>query len=100
MSKMSDIALQLDEQAVELGFTDHLEALGSGYEWGTKDNGEVFLFNPEKEQEEAHKLWLREKENLIKRLEDLYNKLCFMDIEDKFLQVVDDAIEFVKRGEI
>lgn len=70
MSKMSNIAMQLDEKAVELGFADHLEALGNGYEWGVGQDGEAFLFKPEDEQEKAHEAWLEEKENLLYLLKE------------------------------
>ena len=70
MSKMSNIAMQLDEKAVELGFADHLEALGNGYEWGVGQDGEAFLFKPEDEQEKAHEAWLEERDSVIESLDN------------------------------
>lgn len=65
MSKMNDIALQLDERAVELGFADHLEAMANGYDWGVGEDGAAFLFNVEDEQEKAHEAWLKERDEVL-----------------------------------
>ena len=96
MSKMNDIALQLDERAVELGFADHLEALGNGYEWGIKDNGEAFLFNPKEEQEKAHKTWLEERDEVLNDL-DIVAHSDAVPFEHK--EIVKQAIEFIRKGE-
>lgn len=95
---MNDIALQLDERAVELGFADHLEALGNGYEWGIKDNGEAFLFNPKEEQEKAHEAWLEEKQQVLDELTDVIHddELDWGEIVRK----VEHAIEFIEKGEM
>lgn len=65
MSKMSDIAMQLDESAVELGFADHLEAMGNGYDWAVNNDGTAYLFKLEDEQQKAHEAWLKEREEVL-----------------------------------
>lgn len=93
MSKMNDIALQLDERAAELGFADHLEALGNGYEWGIKDNGEAFLFNPKEEQEKAHKAWLKERDDILDDLEHLKN--IYKEVKPDE-DIIERTINFIK----
>ena len=90
MSKMADIALQLDERAVELGFADHLEALGNGYEWGIKDNGEAFLFNPKEEQEKAHEAWLKERDRVLEILDLVADVLD--EINDGLVKTGDEEL--------
>lgn len=96
MSKMSEIALQLDERAVELGFADHLEALGNGYEWGIKDNGEAFLFNPKEEQEKAHEVWLEEENKVLADLKYLMEETD----DDDTKEALKRAIDFIEKGEM
>ena len=96
MSKTSDLALQLDERAVELGFADHLEALGNGYDWGVNESGEAFLFKQTDEQEKAHEAWLEEKKKVLEGLDYLLRGYPYT-LEDA--QKVIDAIAFIKRGE-
>ena len=103
MSKMADIALQLDERAVELGFADHLEALGNGYEWGIKDNGEAFLFNPKEEQEKAHEAWLKERDEVLDGLDSLIRTEVFQKrvlgddyIDAGEMEILTHAVRFIK----
>ncbi len=105
MSKMNDIALQLDERAVELGFADHLEALGNGYEWGVKDNGEVFLVNPKEEQEKAHEAWLEEREEVFEMIDNM--KKDIIDSVDKkeghpryWVDTLERIYTFIEKGEM
>lgn len=104
MSKMNDIALQLDERAVELGFADHLEALGNGYEWGVKGNGEAFLFNPKKltEQEKAHEAWLKEKHEILHRLESIKEDIIDLTDNPDYVTIdeLDEVIDFIEKGEM
>ena len=71
MSKMSNIAMELDERAVELGFADHLEAMANGYDWGVGEDGTAFLFKVEDEQEKAHEAWLKERDEVLGGLTNL-----------------------------
>lgn len=112
---MSQLHAELSEQAYDLGFKSIEEAEANGYivdyekqrlvqSNKLQENNLIEAIDGldklQKELEKAHNEWLREKGNIIKRLEDLHNKLCFVDIEDKFLQVVDDTIGFIKKGEV
>ena len=103
MSKMNDIALQLDERAVELGFADHLEALGNGYEWGIKDNGEAFLFNLKEEQEKAHEAWLEEKHEILHLLESIKEDIIDLNGGNNnhvAIDELDQVIDFIEKGEM
>lgn len=71
MSKMSNIAMELDERAVELGFADHLEAMANGYDWGVGEDGVAFLWKAEDEQEKAHEAWLKERDEVLGGLMNL-----------------------------
>ena len=94
---MSNVALDLDEHAAELGFADHLEAMANGYDWAVKDDGTAYLFKRKDPQEEAHAAWLKEKEEVLAGLESCLetsecSPACDIDIKR--------AIEFIKRGEV
>lgn len=65
MSKMSNLALELDELAVELGFEDLEDAMNNGYEWVQDDNNEPHLVKIEDEQEKAHEAWLEEQQIVL-----------------------------------
>lgn len=69
MSKMSNISMELDERAVELGFADHLEAMANGYDWGVGEDGVAFLFKIEDELEKAHEAWLKERDEVLDGLD-------------------------------
>lgn len=75
MSKMSNIAMELDEHAVELGFVDHLEALANGYDWRIDETGVAKLFKNQDPQEEAHKAWLEEQEHALNVLDVVHDVL-------------------------
>ena len=76
MSKMDQLHLTLDEQAVELGFEGLGEALMKGYDvdyekgklvrrgLGYSETVEYLA----KEQEKAHEAWLKERDDLCERL--------------------------------
>lgn len=98
MSKMSEIAMLLDDQAVELGFESYEEALAKGYE---VDYEERKLVNPyvlNREQEEAHEAWLKEKEKVLADLEEL--RLGFVEggYQDE-IKALERVIEFIEKGE-
>lgn len=96
MSKMSNIAMELDERAVELGFADHLEAMANGYDWGVGEDGVAFLWKAEDEQEKAHEAWLKEREEVLGELISVYNDI---DVPKDLKKYIKHAIEFVKKGE-
>lgn len=93
MSKMSNIALELDEHAIELGFADHLEALANGYGWRIDENKIARLFKLKDPQDEAHESWLKEKACALEGLEDLRKRIPCDWAET--IDVLDRAIEFI-----
>lgn len=83
MSKMSEIAMELDDQAIELGFESYEEAIAKGYE---VDYEERKLVNPyvlDREQNEAHKAWLKEKDKMLSILKDVQSDIAeWLDNKD------------------
>ena len=65
MSKMGQLNFVLQEQAEELGFETVQEALDNGYE---VDYEKQVLIDP---QEAAHEAWLKEKEEILQKLQKL-----------------------------
>ncbi len=68
MSKMSQLAMELDEQAVELGFRDREDAMNNGYEV-MSDGNFARLVETKTEEDKAYEAWLEEREEVIKSLE-------------------------------
>lgn len=100
MSKMSQLHAELSEQAYELGFESIGEAEQAGYgvDW---ENAK--LVKLEDEQEKAHKAWLEEKEEILRRLQNLYDELVYIKTDDfnmEYLETVKASMEFIKRGEV
>lgn len=105
MSKMSQLHLTLDEQAVELGFEGLGEALMKGYDvdyekgklvrrgLGYSETVEYLA----KEQDKAHKAWLKEREEVLGELISVYNDI---DVPKDLKKYIKHAIEFVKKGEV
>lgn len=101
MSKISQLQMELTEQAYELGFNSLEEALINGYEVDyeehklvnpyvlEKDYKEVF-----KEYEKAHKAWEKEKQTVIGDLKNLLIHNAF-DFD-----IIKRAIEFIEKGEV
>ena len=104
--------MQLQEQAEELGFETVQEALDNGCVVGTELFGDApRLIKPidmQKELEEAHKAWLKEKEKVLEELESLltFNKdnactpyeVSYM--LEKSLDKIKHAIDFIEKGEV
>ena len=106
MSKIGRVSLDLADQANELGFSTVSEALDNGYRIEWLSDGEVELRKSRKspaqktfdeEQEEAHGAWLKEKEEVLEGL-DIVVHSDAVPFEHK--EIVKDAIEFIKRGEV
>lgn len=98
MSKMSQLHAELSEQAAELGFESIGEAEQAGYgvDW---ENAK--LIKIEDEQEKAHQAWLKEREEVLERLEKKQDKLKRMLCDDTGLyDLITDAINFIKKGEM
>lgn len=93
MSKMSNLALELDELAVELGFEDLEDAMNNGYEWVQDDNNEPHLVKIEDEQEKAHEAWLKERDEVLDGL-DIVAHSDSVPFEHK--EIVKGAIKFIR----
>lgn len=104
MSKMSDLHLELTEQANELGFETIQDAVNSGYVVDY-ERGKLVKYGlgyPEtveylmKEQEKAHEAWLKEKACALEGLEDLRKRIPYDWTET--IDVLDRAIKFIKEA--
>lgn len=87
MSKMSRIAMELDEQAVEWGFRDRedAEAHGLAVAYG-KEGAYLYKPQPEDEQLKAHKAWLEEKKEVLGKI-------------DEVIDYLKEVAKFIKKGE-
>lgn len=94
MSKIGRVNLELQEEANELGYGTVQEAIADGWE----ANEVAATLTKKDELEEAHKAWLKEKEEVIKGLVDCYKHLHGFppEVYDKILR----AIEFLEKGEV
>lgn len=88
--------MELDDQAMELGFESYEEALAKGYKWVVGAQGNARLYKPSEELESAHEAWLKEKAGVLADLEEMKNGL---DDQDE-LDALDRAINFINRGEV
>lgn len=68
MSKMADIALQLDEQAVEYGLQGYQEALEQGFTYEVAEDGTATITPPSNGLEMAHEAWLKERDYHVSSL--------------------------------
>lgn len=94
---MSQLHAELTEQASELGFESIYEAEQHGYE---ADLENAKLIKVEDEQDKAHEAWLKEREDIYKRLNELYNELVYIGIDEEYLATINDTIDFIKKGEM
>ena len=101
MSKIGQVNFELQEQANELGFETVQEALDNGYVVGTELFGDApRLIKPidmQKELEEAHKAWLKEKEKV---LEDLNYLAKVYDNVNPDMYIIKRTIDFIEKGEV
>lgn len=109
MSKMSQLAMELDEQAAELGFRDYIEAELHGW----RVNYETHKLEPPvvqpslnemEELKKAHEAWEKEKEKVLANLsllrDQLSNEVSHYNIMGKDdWEIIEDAINFVEKGE-
>ena len=104
MSKMSQLAMELDEQSAELGYDGLQDALNNGYTVVYDEDDRVHLekIDIEKEQEKAHKAWLKEKEEVIDSLNNaIYHNRKNNDGKGTYEQIVmQRAKEFIEKGEV
>lgn len=97
MSKMSEIAMELDDQAVELGFESYEEAIAKGYDICYGEEG-AYLYKPQPEDEQlkAHKAWLEERDDILDDLEHLKN--IYKEVKPDE-DIIERTINFIKKGE-
>lgn len=94
-----DRIIQLQECAEELGFSTITEALDAGYHEVQDLVAGTFKLEKIDEQEKAHEAWLAERETILRKLDNLYNEMVALDMTDEQLTILNDTIEFIKRGE-
>ena len=111
MSKMSELAMELDDQAMELGFEGYEEALAKGYEWVIDTRGNAVLYKASEELDKAHEAWLEEKRKILNELNSILNAIngqAYNNFSDYELltfiknnkQIIAKAIEFIEKGEM
>ena len=95
---MSELHVELSEQAYDLGFNSLDDALNAGYEIDYTESRLVKHGCCElaREQEKAHQAWLKEKQELLDRAEEMWVSPNFDDL----LELMKDLVEFIKRGEV
>ena len=92
MSKMSELAMELDDQAIELGFESCEEALAKGYEVDYENRTLVNPYVLDREQEKAHEAWLKERDIVVG---DLMNLLIHRAFDH---DIIERAIKFIKEA--
>lgn len=97
MSKMSEIVMELDDQAMELGFESYEDAIERGG-YTTYFNGTTYVLAKANadEQEVAHEAWLKEKQELLTRADKVWEN----PDHDDLLALVSDLVVFIKKGEV
>lgn len=105
MSKIGNFNLEMTEKVNELGYDTVEEAIADGW-----DSNEFYAsYHEEKRNEldEAHKAWLKEKEEVIKGLEDLLqlwnSKYTNSEVAyalSKSQEKIGKAIKFIKEAEM
>ena len=108
MSKMSQLHAELSEQAASLGYETLEQALNDGYvvdyENGKLiENGMGYSDTVKylvKEHQKARAEWLKERDEVLKGLDDLYDELVYIGIDDEYLATLNNTINFIKKGEV
>lgn len=98
MSKMSQLHAELSEQAYELGYLTLDQALADGYEVDYRTSR---LEKSVDGREQAHNDWLKRKELILKALNNLYDNYVEGSFKVRFeKEVIKEAIDFIKEGEV
>ena len=93
MSKMANIALQLDEEAVEYGLQGYQEALEQGFTYEVAEDGTATLTPPSNGLEMAYKAWLEERDEILENLSHLKNIYTNVKPDE---DIIEQAITFIK----
>ena len=93
---MSQIHMELSEQASELGFASIEEAEANGYHVDYNGKGWELKLDITKAHEKAHEAWLKEKEELLEKVDKVWEN----PNQDDLLNLVDELVKFIKRGEV
>lgn len=97
MSKMSQLHAELSEQAYRLGYSSLENAMADGY---CVDYEKRTLVDG---RELAHDNWSKEKEDILNRLQSLYDYFIATEM-DSFnaghVETIKDTINFIKEGEV
>lgn len=103
MSKMSELHIELSEQAYELGF----KSIEDAEQHGWRVNYELAKLEPPvvqpelnelKELEKAHKAWLKERDGVLADLRLLLDEAIPLGDQDT-ISALERAIDFVEKGE-
>lgn len=100
MSKMSQLHAELSEQASELGFESVDDAIESGQYEVMSDGDWAKLVPTQDEQEKAHEVWLREKEELLDLLIAAKVANARGDNSDLINTALGRAADFIEKGEM
>lgn len=104
MGKLSEIAMELDDQAAELGFESYEDAVErGGYEI---DYENARLWRPLDELNNAHQAWLNDKVVILDNLdamrediEELRETLARADYL-KWIKTIRQTMDFIEEGEV
>lgn len=98
MSKMSQLHAMLTQQAAELGFMSIEEAEANGYEVDY-DKQELVPTDSESELDEAHKAWLKERDEVLSIIESVKEDIVELnngDNEHVAIEKLNRVIDFVE----
>ena len=102
MSRIGAANIELEEQAVEMGFENLIDATNNGYVVQYYENpvthtNEFKLVRDQvKDLEDAHMAWEAERDIIIAKLEMLISDTPYKVYKD----TLKETIEFIKRGEV
>lgn len=98
---MSQLHAELSEQASELGFESIEEAEAKGYVVRYSGQEAFLVPNVDKELEEAHKAWLKEREEVITGLKKIYDGYVEGDYKTNGeKEILKTVINFIVKGEM
>lgn len=98
MSKMSQLAMELEEQATELGFESLEQAQDNGYEV-ISDGKFAKLVKSESEEDKAHEAWLKERDEVLSIIESIKEDIVELNNGDNKHVAIDElnrVIDFVE----